>query len=467
MHITSFGAAGRVTGSKHIIETPGGKRILLDCGLVQGEGAEGENLNRHFGFSPAALDYVIISHAHIDHTGLLPRLVKEGYRGPVYCNAPTRDLMDLMLLDSAKIQESDLGHLNKRRAAKGLPAIEALYDVEDVQQVFRQVEIMPMDGDYWQLCDEVAVLCARNAHILGSVAITLAIKEGVLEKKVTFTGDIGRPGDQILAGPDPFPQSDIIICESTYGNRRHEPAKDAEAHLLRVVKDTCVNRGGKLIIPAFSIDRTQELIYLLDRLEHKGLLPKIPVYVDSPLSVNATSVMAKHREEYNNEILDYITRDGDPFGFSNLHYISKVDDSKALNNDQGPAIIISASGMAEAGRVKHHIANNIGDVNATILIVGYATPMSLAGQLREGKERVRIFGSEYDVRCRVEVMDYFSAHADYEEMLDYLSSQVPERVAHMLLVHGDADALQAWQSRLLAKGFPKVHIMKMAEPYAC
>lgn len=467
MHISSFGAAGRVTGSKHIITTEKGTKIMLDCGLVQGEGAEGEELNRHFGFDPVSLNYVIISHAHIDHTGLLPRLVKQGYRGPIYCNAPTKDLMDLMLLDSAKIQESDLGHLNKRRATKGLPPVEPLYDVEDVQQVFRQVEIMPMDGDYWELCEEVSVICTRNAHILGSVAITLAIREGVGEKKLTFTGDIGRPGDQILSGPDSFPQSDIIICESTYGNRRHEPSKDAEAHLLRVVKDTCVNRGGKLIIPAFSIDRTQELIYLLDRLEHKGMLPKIPVYVDSPLSVNATAVMARHREEYNKEILDYITRDGDPFGFSNLHYISKVDESKALNNDTGPAIIISASGMAEAGRVKHHIANNIGDVNATVLIVGYATPMSLAGQLREGKEHVRIFGAEYDVRCRVEVMDYFSAHADYEEMLEYLGCQVPERVEHMLLVHGDTDALQAWKSRLLAKGFHNVHIMNMGEDYVC
>ncbi len=467
MHISSFGAAGRVTGSKHIITTVNGTKVLLDCGLVQGEGAEGEALNRHFGFSPAELNYVLISHAHIDHTGLLPRLVKEGYRGPIFCNAPTKDLMDLMLLDSAKIQESDLSHLNKRRAAKGLPPIEPLYDVEDVQQVFRQVTIMPMNGDYFELCDEISVLCTRNAHILGSVAITLAIREGMHEKKVTFTGDIGRPGDQILSGPDPFPQSDIIICESTYGNRRHEPTKDAEAHLLRVVKDTCVHRGGKLIIPAFSIDRTQELIFLLDKLAHKGLLPKIPVYVDSPLSVNATSVMSRHREEYNKEILEYITRDGDPFGFSNLHYISKVDQSKALNNEKGPAIIISASGMAEAGRVKHHIANNIDDINATVLIVGYATPMSLAGQLREGKERVRIFGTEYPVRCRIEVMDYFSAHADYEEMLEYLSCQVPERVEHMLLVHGDTDALQAWQSRLLARGFANVHIMKMGEEYAC
>lgn len=467
MQISFFGAAGRVTGSKHLITTDKGKRILLDCGLFQGEGKEGNELNRHFGFDPHSIDHVLMSHAHIDHSGLLPRLVREGFTGPIHCNEPTRDLLSIMLMDSAKIQESDLKHVNKRRIEKGLPELEALYDVEDVRQVMRQIQIMPDHSDYWDLCEGVAVRSTVNAHILGSVALTLAIQDGGKEKKLTFTGDIGRPGDHILRGPDPIPQTDILICESTYGDRLHEAETDAEAHLLRIVRETCVERSGKLIIPAFSIDRTQELIYMLDRLAFAKKLPLIPVYVDSPLSVNATEIMSKHRQCFNEEILEYITRDGDPFGFPNLHYISKVEESKALNDNKGPAIIISASGMAEAGRIKHHIKNHIEDPDSTILIVGYATPQSLAGQLKARSEKVRIFGDWYEIICHIEVMDSFSAHADYSEMLDYLKSQDPTRVAQTFLVHGNERALQAWQSRLLDRGFTNVTIVKHGQTYDC
>jgi metallo-beta-lactamase family protein len=467
MQISSYGAAGRVTGSKHLITTASGRRILLDCGLIQGEGKEGAELNRHFGFDPSALHDVIISHAHIDHSGLLPSLVRQGYKGPVWCNAPTRDLLEIMLMDSAKIQESDLNHVNKRRAAQGLEPLKPIYDEEDVRQVLRQIQLMPEHKDYWELSSDVAVRTTDNAHILGSVAITLAIKENGKETKITFTGDIGRPGDHILRGPDPFPQSDVIICESTYGDRLHEPSVDSEDHLLRIVRETCVERSGKLIIPAFSVDRTQEIIYLLDRLSHDGRLPRIPVYVDSPLSVNATRIMAMHRQCFNQEILEYITRDGDPFAFPNLRYISKVEESKALNDDQQPAIIISASGMAEAGRVKHHILNHVEDPDSTILIVGYATPASLAGQLRARNERVKIFGDWYQVNCHIEVMDSFSAHADYREMLEYLGSQNPAQVKQMFLVHGNERALQAWKSRLLDKGFTNVTIVEHGEVYDC
>jgi metallo-beta-lactamase family protein len=314
----------------------------------------------------------------------------------------------------------------------------------------------------------VELLFRDAGHILGSASVTLRLKrEDGSTCVFGFTGDIGRPNRPILRDPEPIEACDYLICESTYGDRLHEAEQDAEAHLLRIVRETCVERSGKLIIPAFSIDRTQELIYMLDRLAYAKKLPSIPVYVDSPLSVNATEIMAKHRQCFNAEILEYITRDGNPFSFPNLHYISKVEESKALNDNKGPAIIISASGMAEAGRVKHHIKNHIEDPDSTILIVGYATPHSLAGQLKARNEKVKIFGDLHTILCRVEVMDSFSAHADYREMLDYLKSQVPERVQHTFLVHGNERALQAWQSRLLDHGFRNITIAKHGQTYDC
>ena len=460
MKITFYGAAGRVTGSKHMITTAHGENILLDCGLFQGEGQEGEILNRHFGFNPADVDYVILSHAHIDHTGLLPRLVREGFSGPVYCNESTRDLCGLMLMDSAKIQETDLKRVNQRRAKKGLPPYEPLYNEEDVVRCLGLLRVINNDREFLVGKDTKVVL-TPNAHILGSAAITLTLMENGIPTVLTFTGDIGRAGDQILNGPEAFPQSDYIICESTYGDRLHPAAEDAEKKLLRIVHETCVDRGGKIIIPAFSFDRTQELIYMLDKLSHERKLPKIKVYVDSPMSVTATEIMGRHRSEFNKEMLDYIERDGDPFDFPNLNYITRVEDSKKINEETEPSIIISASGMAEAGRIKHHIANNIENANNTILLVGYATHDSLAGRLRDGVDPVRIFGEEFRVHARIESMPYFSAHADYSEMLEYLSCQAKVGVREIFLVHGDERALGAWKSRLLENGFQKVTIAEM------
>ncbi|MCC7297352.1 MAG: MBL fold metallo-hydrolase, partial [Bacteroidia bacterium] len=298
--------------------------------------------------------------------------------------------------------------------------------------------------------------------ILGSVSINLTLmRNNGLPVRLTFSGDIGRPGDDILVGPDAFPQADYIICESTYGDRLHSPKSDSEAQLLEIVQNTCIRNRGRIIIPAFSVGRTQEFVYLLDQLMHEKKLPHINVYVDSPLSVQATAIMNAHKEEFNPEILEYITRDGDAFNFPGLKYISKVEDSKAINTSEEPCIIISASGMAEAGRIKHHIANNISDRKNTILIVGYATPDSLAGRLRGGTEIIRVFGSEHPVLANVEVMDNFSAHADWKEMIQYLSCQNKEGVKEIFLVHGNENALGAWKSRLLNEGFKKVTIAEM------
>ena len=462
MNIQFFGAAGRVTGSKHLVTTVEGERILLDCGLFQGEGREGDELNRHFGFNPMDIDCVVLSHAHIDHTGLLPRLVRDGFRSPIYCNESTKDLCGLMLMDSAKIQESDLKRINLRRHKRGEPALEALYNESDVHNTLQLFQVV-RNNQWFAVGKNTRCYFSPNAHILGSVAITLTFLENDLPITLTYTGDIGRPGDQILAGPEAFPQSDYIICESTYGDRLHPEAEDAEKKLLQIVHETCTERGGKIIIPAFSIDRTQEIIFMLDKLAHERKLPNLKVYVDSPLSVNATAIMGRHRDEFNADIPEYITRDGNPFDFPNLHYVSKVEDSKKINETTGPAIIISASGMAEAGRIKHHIANNIQDFRNTILLVGYATPDSLAGRLRDGVDPVRIFGEEYRVSAKIETMPYFSAHADYKEMLDYLSCQMKKKVKEIFLVHGDEAALGAWKSRLLQHGFDNVSIAEMEQ----
>ena len=460
MTIQFFGAARTVTGSKHLITTEKGTRILLDCGLFQGINTD--ELNQEFGFEPASIDYLVLSHAHIDHTGLVPRLIRQGFAGPVYCTPATADLCEIMLMDSAHIQQKDLERVNERRHRQGRPELDMLYDADDVQETLSRFKTVGYNEIFW-LTDEVEVQFTDTAPLLGSAALCLTIHEKEGPKKVFFSGDIGRPNDKILPMPMPFPQADYIICESTYGSQLHEPEPDMRSHLLRIVEETCVRQQGKVIIPAFAVDRTQELIYALDQLESEGRLPVIPVFVDSPLAVKATNVMRQNEDCFNPEILAYIKKDGDAFNFENLHYVSDVEESKDINNWHGPCIIISSSGMAEAGRIKHHIKNNIEDNRNTILIVGYCSPTSLGGALKRGDKQVRIFGETYDVKARVAVMDSFSAHADYAEMLDYLGCQDPKLVKKVFLVHGEYDKQQIWQEKLEAAGFKNVMIPDMRE----
>jgi len=293
----------------------------------------------------------------------------------------------------------------------------------------------------------------------------MTIEEGYETKRIFFTGDIGRPNDKILRSPDAFPQVDYLICESTYGNRLHEPEVDMKSHLLKIVKETCVDKGGKLIIPAFSVDRTQELVYALDQLESEGKLPRIPVYVDSPLSVKATFVMKRHREDFNPEILNYIEKDGDAFGFDNLHYITDVNESKALNFSKMPCIIISSSGMAEAGRVKHHIANNVENPKNTILMVGYCSPNSLGYALKSGRSSVNIFGDEKIVKARIAIMDSFSAHADYSEIIELLKCQNAALVKKLFLVHGEIETQTSFKEKLMTEGFQNILIPSQGESF--
>lgn len=464
MRLSFYGAARVVTGSKHLIETEGGLQVLLDCGLFQGGGSDSEELNRHFGFDPIRIDHVILSHAHIDHSGLLPRLVAEGFKGKIWATSATIDLCGIMLMDSAYIQENDLRYVNERRKKRGQSQLEPLYTVEDVERTlskFHEVKYRSPKS----LNDEFSFSFYDSGHIIGSAGVFMEITESTGKETLFFTGDIGRPGDIILRSPEPFPQANFIISESTYGDRLHDDSSLAKAQLLRTVKETCVLKRGKVIIPAFSVDRTQELIYMLDQLSSSGQLPRIEVFVDSPLSVKATQVMQDHEDDFNPDILEYIKKDGDAFGFPGLHYITDVNDSKALNKRDEPCIIISASGMAEAGRVKHHIANAIEHEKNCILIVGYASPSSLAGALRRGEEYVKIFGDEKKVNARVEIMDAFSAHADYNEMIEYFKCQDPSKVSKIFLVHGEYDTQQAFKLKLIQEGFMHIEIPELGDSY--
>ncbi|MES2797861.1 MAG: MBL fold metallo-hydrolase [Bacteroidota bacterium] len=464
MKLQFFGAAQTVTGSKHIITTDKGTKILLDCGLFQGIGTQ--EMNQTFGFDPSEIDYMVLSHAHIDHTGLLPRLVAKGFKGPIFCTSATRDLAEILLGDSAKIQSNDLKRVNERRIKRGENALELLYGEDDVVQTLDQMRSMTY-RDSFQVCEEVSCIFMDAGHILGSASVNLTIKENNGQTiRLTFTGDIGRPSDRILKSPEPFPQADYIICESTYGNRLHPAAENVKAELLELVHNICVKNRGKILIPAFSVGRTQEIVYALDQLEEEGLLPKIPIFVDSPLSVKATGVMRKHRECYNPQIMRYLHEgDGDAFGFDHLTYISEKADSIALNDSKGPAVIISASGMAEAGRIKHHIANNISDPNCAILFVGYCSPEGLGGRLKAGEKQVRIFGNDYQVNCQIHIMDSFSAHGDYSELIQFLDCQNKAEVKKIFLVHGELETQIAFKKRLQDIGWGEILIPKMFDQF--
>jgi metallo-beta-lactamase family protein len=457
MKITFYGAAQTVTGSKHLITTEGGKNLLLDCGLFQGRGSETESLNRHFGFDPTTIDYLILSHAHADHAGNIPQLVKSGYTGPIFATPATIDLCRIMLADSAHIQEYDVQYLNKRRARKHQELLKPIYTIDDVNQALKQFVPVRLH-ELTRIDKELSFHFSEAGHILGSACVNVLVNEGNKIRKVFFSGDVGRYNDKILRAPEDFPQADIILMETTYGNRLHEHTNDAENRLLDIVIDTCVNRKGKVIIPAFSLGRTQEIIYALDRAHTEGKMPHVPVYVDSPLSINATEIMKKHTESFNGDILEYMVKDENPFGYDDVSYIRDVEDSKMLNESDDPCIIISASGMMEAGRIKHHIKNNIEDAKNTILIVGYVTPNSMGGRLKNGDTQVKIFGDLYNVNAKIEVIDSYSAHADADELIQFITCQNPKLTQNVFLVHGELEAATAFKERLEELGFSNIEI---------
>jgi metallo-beta-lactamase family protein len=462
MKIKFCGAAREVTGSSHLLTLDNGFTILLDCGLYQGNSDALETFNDSWLFEPAKIDCMVLSHAHIDHTGKMPKLVKDGFIGPIYSTHATRGLSAIMLLDSAGIQEKDAQYDNKKRQKQGKIAnVEPLYDTDDVTQTMKQFASYSYDR-WFSIHPSVEVFFADAGHILGSASVTLKITEGGKTTMFGFTGDVGRPNRPILRDPMPMPPLDYLICESTYGDRLHQEAPQETDRFIKIIRETCVQKRGKVIIPAFSVGRTQEIVYMLDKLANDDILPHIPVYVDSPLSVDATDVFISHPECFDEDLHKYMMHDANPFGFKDLHYIKKVEDSKALNELKGPCIIIASSGMANAGRVKHHIFNNIEDPTCTILIVGYASPNTPAGQLRAGVDYLRLFSVEKRVNARVEVMDSFSAHGDYKEIIDFIKNQ-KQSLKKMFLVHGDYDTQQVFEKTLNTEGFRNVMIPKLGE----
>jgi metallo-beta-lactamase family protein len=457
MKISFHGAARTVTGSKHLVHIHPDKKILLDCGMFQGMGKETFELNADFGFEATEIDYVIISHAHIDHIGLLPKLVKEGYNRPIFCTTASLELLQLLLLDSARIQEADIKYSNKMRTKQGREHIEPLYTIEDAHDVISLLQ--PIEyNTATKIDNDIELLYTDCGHILGSAAVNLKLKENGKTARITFSGDVGRYNDMLLRSPDVFPQADYILLESTYGDRLHDLVTPATEKLYQAIQHTCLEKKGKLIIPAFSVGRSQEILYLLNRLETENRLPDLNYYLDSPMSIDATTIVKRHAQCFNREVKELLKKDEDVFSFKGLHYTRDVEDSIALNDIGKPCVIISASGMAEAGRIKHHIKNNILDAKNTILLVGYCEPNSLGGRLRNGAKQVRIFGVPYDVRAEVMRIDSLSAHGDYEDLCQWLACQDPKQVKKLFLVHGEYDVQLRFRDRLLRKGFNDVEI---------
>lgn len=460
MKLSFHGAAKTVTGSKHLVHLDNGKKILLDCGLFQGLGRDTIALNKEWGFEPAEINYVILSHAHIDHVGLLPKLVKDGFTGTIYCTEQTRDLSVLLLTDSAHIQEMEAQQINKIREAQKRPFVEPLYTEEDVAAILPLMQTVPYDTSV-DIDDDITLLMTNSGHVIGSATISLTITEDAGQSRIAFSGDIGRFNDMMLCDPEVFPQADYIIMESTYGNKLHNVFHSSTEKILACIEDICVNRQGKLIIPAFSLGRTQEVLYLLNRLEQERRLPDVKYYVDSPLSVKATEIMKAHTGCLNDHVKELMKKDDDVFMFKGLEYIAHVNDSIALSDRDEPCVIISASGMAESGRVKYHIAQHIHNPDCGIMLVGYCEPHSLGGQLHNGKKQVSIYGQEHSVQAEVFSIDSMSAHGDYDDLCKWLSCQDAEKVKQVFLVHGEYDTQIAFKDRLHKKGFHDVVIPGM------
>ncbi|MBI4946125.1 MAG: MBL fold metallo-hydrolase [Bacteroidetes bacterium] len=465
MKIKFIGAAREVTGSKHLIATDDGVNILLDCGMFQGKGLETDSMNKNLGFEPKDIDYLVLSHAHIDHAGLIPYIVKNGFEGMIVCTHGTRDLCAIMLADSARIQEHDTHTHNKKRAKEGLPPIEPIYTIKDAERSLGFFVSISYNNKF-KINKNVSLVFTETGHILGGAAVNLTIKEGDETKRICYTGDIGRQRNLILRGPQPFPQADYLITESTYGDRLHDHQDDAQKKLLQVVVDTCVKKKGKLIIPSFSVGRTQEVVYSLHLLVNKGWLPKVKVFVDSPLSINATNIMRTHPESFNDDMLEQMEKDTDPFGFNNLIYVRTEDDSKKLNNYDEPCIIISASGMCEAGRIKHHLANSVSNKNNTVLFVGYCAPSTLGAKLKRGDPDVSIFGIRYAVKADIAVLESYSAHGDYNETILYLSCQDKKQLKKIFLVHGEYETQEKYKATMEQNLFTNIEIPEPMQEFS-
>jgi metallo-beta-lactamase family protein len=435
MKISFLGAARTVTGSMHLLETKG-TRILLECGLFQGKREDAFRINRHLPFDASSIHTTVLSHSHIDHSGNLPTLCRVGFQGNIICTPPTRDLCNIMLLDSAHVQEADVRYINKRRKKKNQPPFNPLYTRDDAEKAIAQLVSITYNRPF-QITDSVQLTFQDAGHILGSAFIVLDVKENGNKARVMFTGDVGRPNMPILRDPTIVKDIDYLITESTYGMRTHDDESTIENELASIITQT-VKRGGKTIIPAFSVGRTQLVVYYLHRLYKQKRIPDIPIYVDSPLSVNATEVFRLHPECYDEETREFMETNKSPFGFYNLTYIRNVQKSKELQKITQPTIIISASGMCEAGRILHHLKNTVSDPRNTILMIGYCAEHTLGKQIIKRVPTIKIFGESYPLRAQVKTINALSAHADSNELLSLIKKS-NSTIKKVFVVHGDEE----------------------------
>ncbi|MCC6167071.1 MAG: MBL fold metallo-hydrolase [Caldilineaceae bacterium] len=457
MRLTFYGAAQEVTGSMHLVEV-NGQRILLECGMFQGRREETYARNLHFPFEPSSIHAVVLSHAHIDHSGNLPNLVKQRYTGNIWCTAATRNLSAYMLMDSGHIQEMDIEYVNRKRAEDRQPPLEPLYTRADAEASLGQFIGVGLHRPIL-IADGVTLTFYNAGHILGAAHILLEIDEHSSGKRwrLAFSGDIGRDNSALLNDPERFHEADIVIMESTYGDKLHEDRARARRALRNVINETS-RRSGKVIIPAFAVGRTQEIVYALNQLDADGDIPDLPVYVDSPLAVNATDVFRMHPEAWREDVREFLLEDKrkSPFDYAHVEYVREVRRSKQLNAMPGPAVIISASGMAESGRILHHLKNNIEYPQNTIVLVTFMAQDTLGRKLKDGARRVRIFGEEYDVRAQVTSIEGYSAHADQRELLEWVDGLDRERLQTIYLVHGEPTPMSVFSGKLQSAGFRRV-----------
>ena len=433
MKIHFLGATRTTTGSMYLLEV-NGRRLLLECGLFQGHRDESIQRNCCFPFDPRQIDAVVLSHAHIDHAGNLPNLVKQGYAGNIHCTPATRDLCGIMLVDSAHIQTDDAAFVSKKRARHKMPPVEPLYAIADAEKAVRQF----VAADYnqpFEPVDGVTVTFRDAGHILGAAQVVLDVREGDRKFRWLFSGDIGRGGDEILRDPEPVKNVDYLQIESTYGGREHAVRQDADAVVCRLVS-AALQKRGKVIIPSFSVGRTQQIVYVLHQLTLSGCLPRVPIFVDSPLSVNATEIYRKHTECFNDRIARFLRENANPFGMENLTYVREAEASKKLNDLKEPVIIISASGMCEAGRIRHHLKNNLGDAKNLVLFIGYCAEHTLGAKILAGQSPVNIFGEPHPVRAQIASLDTYSGHADRNELKRYVE-KITGDLKKIYCIHGE------------------------------
>lgn len=464
MKLSFHGAARTVTGTKHVLTLQNGTQILLDCGMFQGLGAETDDLNNDFGFDPKAISVLLLSHAHIDHSGLIPKLVKEGFNGKIWCTEPTRDLAEILLYDSAEIQTYETESINKKRATRNLAPYEPLYTSDNVTEALQLFHVISYNG--WnEVAPGVNVCFTNTGHLVGSAAINLKINEGGQEVSLTFSGDVGRQRSVLLQPPSAFEQADYLILESTYGDKYHDLKFNTVDTILKWIKTTCFVKGGKLIIPAFSVGRTQELLYALNQLSLEKRLPQLHYFVDSPLSLKATQVIKKHTDCFNERLQQVLRIDDDPFHFDGLKYVESVEDSRKLMDYSEPCVIISASGTADAGRVRHHINSCLDNASNTILLAGYCSAQSIGGQLLSGVNEIELFGDACAVHAEVGQLTGMSAHGDCDELCQFVSCQDVEHVKQVFLVHGEYNVQQEFAARLERKGFRHITIPARHESF--